>query len=189
MHASEPTITGWRQRLWLALLVVATLAFTSVFACAAPFAGLGAVAALTLSRRDALLVTLGVWLANQLAGYVALGYPWTVNSVAWGVAIGVAAVLGTIAARWAILRLAAAPQLVRAAAALVVAFAVYEAAIFAVAVAWLGGTEAFAPSIVNRILATNVVALGGLYGLNLLGTAVGLRRSPAVQGSTVARSA
>ncbi len=35
-----------RHRLWLAILVVATIAFTLVFACAAPFAAFGAAAAL-----------------------------------------------------------------------------------------------------------------------------------------------
>ncbi len=189
MQASEAPITGWRHHLWLALLVAACVAFSAVFACAAPFAALGAAAALTLSRRDALLLTVGLWLANQLTGYIALGYPRTVNSVAWGLAIGVAALLGTMAARWTVLRLAAASHPARALAALLAAFAVYEVAIFAVAVTLLGGTQAFAPSIVGQIFATNVVALVGLYGLNRLGAAVGLRRRSGVTASAVARSA
>ena len=181
MQASAPSITGWRHQLWLALLVAATVAFTSVFACAAPFAAFGAAAALTLSRRDALLLTVGLWLANQLMGYLVLGYPWTLNSVAWAPAIGAAAILGTLAAQWTVRRLAAASHVARALAALLVAFVVYEAAIFAVSIALLGGTHTFAPSIIGQVFMTNVVALVGLYGLNRLGAALGLRRPATVQ--------
>jgi len=42
--------------------------------------------------------------------------------------------------------------------------------------AGLGGIEMFAPSIVGQVFATNVAALVGLYGLNRLGTSLGLRR-------------
>ena len=104
-----------RHHLWLATLVVATFAFTLVFACAAPFAAFGAAAALTLSRRDALVVTVALWLANQLTGFLVLEYPWTLNSLAWGPAIGIAAVLGTVSAQSTARRLAGTSDIVRAA--------------------------------------------------------------------------
>ena len=165
-----------RHQLWLAILAVATIAFTLVFACAAPFAALGAAAALTLSRRDALLATVALWLVDQAAGYLIVGYPWTLHSVAWGPAIGVASVLGTLSAQWTVRRLAEAGDLVRALAAMILAFAAYEVAIFLVSVALLGGTEMFAPRIVGQVFVTNVAALVGLYGLNRLGESLGLRR-------------
>ena len=176
MLAREVSITAWRHHLWLATLVVATFAFTLVFACAAPFAAFGAAAALTLSRRDALLVTGALWLVNQVTGFIVLGYPWTLNSVAWGPAIGIAAVLGTMSAQWAAQRLTGAGDIVRAPAAFLLAFAVYEVAIYLVSAALLGGVEMFAASIVGRVFATNVAALVGLYGLNRLGASLGLRR-------------
>ena len=77
MQPSEPSITDRRHQLWLTLLVTGSVAFTTVFACAAPFAAFSAATALALSRRDALLLTAGVWLANQLTGFLVLGYPWT----------------------------------------------------------------------------------------------------------------
>ena len=165
-----------RHHLWLAILVVATIGFTLVFACAAPFAAFGAAAALTLSRRDALLTTVAVWLMNQAAGYLIVGYPWTPNSVAWGPAIGIAAVLGTLTAQWTVRRLAEAGAFARALAALILAFAVYEVAIFLVSAALLGGIAMFAPTIVGQVFITNVAALAGLYGLNRLGASLGLRR-------------
>jgi peptidoglycan/LPS O-acetylase OafA/YrhL len=165
-----------RHHLWLAVLVVATIAFTLVFACAAPFAAFGAAAALTLSRRDALLVTVVLWLANQLTGFVALGYSWTLNSVAWAPTLAVAAMLATLTAQWTVRRLNGARDIVRALAALVLAFAVFEVAIFLVSAALLGGLEMYTPSIVGQVLVTNVAALVGLYGLNWLGGRFGLRR-------------
>ena len=176
MLAHELSNTGWRHHLWLAILVGGTIAFTLVFACAAPFAAFGAAAALTLSRRDALAVTVALWLANQLTGFIVLSYPWTLNSVAWAPALGIAAVLGTIAAQWTVRRLTGGSDLVRVLAAFVPAFAVYEVAIFLVSAALLGGIEMFAPSIVGRVFVTNVAALVGLYGLNRLGMSLGLRR-------------
>jgi len=181
VQASEPSITGVRHQVWLTILVAATIGFSLVFACAAPFAAFGAIAALTLSRRDALLVTVALWLANQLTGYALLGYPGTANSVAWGPAIGIAAVLGTMAAQWTVLRLAGARDVVRAPAALLAAFAVYEVAIFVVSLALLGGIEMFAPAIVGQVFVTNMAALAGLYGLNRLGVALGFRRRSAVR--------
>src|SRR5712691_11934544 len=98
--------TGWGHQLWLALLVAASAAFSFVFACATPFAAFGAAAALTLSRRDALRLTVAVWLANQVLGYAVLQYPWTANSFAWGAVLGAAAVLTTVGARGVARRLA-----------------------------------------------------------------------------------
>ena len=59
---SPPAVSSqaaWRHHVWLALLVVAISAFSFVAACATPFAAFAAVAALTLSRGDALRITRG----------------------------------------------------------------------------------------------------------------------------------
>ncbi len=185
MNARERSNGGWHHHLWLAILVVATLVFTGVFACAAPFAALGAVAALTLSRRDALLVTAEVWLINQLTGFLVLGYPWTANSAAWGVTIAAAAILGTLAAGWTAERVAVMPNAAKAVVALTAAFAIYEVVI-AVGAAGLGGTQNLAPAIVAQVLGINAGALVVLSGLVWLGGAVGLR-GLAAAGSATAR--
>ena len=166
--------TGWGHEFWLALLVAASAAFSFVFACATPFAAFAAAAALTLSRRDALRLTVAVWLANQVLGYAVLQYPWTANSFAWGAVLGAAAVLTTVAARGVALRLAGRSYGVLALATLLAAFMVYEGVLFAVAMAWLSGTESFTLPIVGRSFAVNVVALIGLYALHRVGVAVGL---------------
>ena len=165
---------GWGHEFWLALLVVASAAFSFVFACATPFAAFAAAAALTLSRRDAVRLTVAVWLANQVLGYAVLNYPWTANSFAWGAVLGAAAVLTTVAARGVALRLIGRSYGVLALATLLAAFIVYEGGLFAVAVALLGGTESFTLLIVGRVFSVNVVALIGLYALHRAGVAVGL---------------
>src|SRR5271165_5988655 len=79
---------GWRRPTWLLLLVAASVAFTFTFACAAPFAAFAAASACTLPRRDAYSVAGAVWLANQGVGFAFLHYPWTMNCLAWGAALG-----------------------------------------------------------------------------------------------------
>ncbi len=178
--SSGGSVAPWRHRAWLAVLVVAISGFSFVFACATPFAAFGAIAALTLSRRDALRITLALWLADQLIGYGIHGYPPTADSFAWGAALGVAAVLTTLVARGIAVRLRAAGSLAQALAALLGAFAVFEILLFAVAVAGLGGTESFTLAIVSRILAINAVALVGLYVLHRIGAVVGLSAGPSL---------
>ena len=143
------------------------------FACAVPFAAFGALAALTLTRRDALLLVGAVWLANQLVGFAVLGYPWTISTMAWGVVFGVVAVLATVAAQSIAGRAGGRGAVVVALAAFVGAFIVYEGGLFAAA-GLLGGTDAFMPAIVTRILEINAAAFVGLLVLNRLASVAGL---------------
>ena len=133
----------------LPLLIAASAALSTWFACITPFAAFGVIAATTLSRRNALGLTVAVWLANQAVGFGVLHYPWTGDSVAWGVAIGGAAVIGTLTAQWTIARLGSSRSPVQVLAAFVSSFALYELALYAVAVFSLGGTRAFAAPIVG----------------------------------------
>jgi hypothetical protein len=168
------SLTGWRHHLWLALLVCASVGFTLSFACATPFAAFSTAAALTLNRRDAMPLTGAVWLANQFVGFIVLRYPWTVSSFAWGLAIGAAAILATLAARWTTRALNKAIWTGRYLAAFAAAFAVFEGVLFMVALVGLGGTEDFTLPIVAWIFALNAGALIGLFALNWLAMVIGL---------------
>jgi hypothetical protein len=154
--------------LWLALLIGASAALTTSYTCITPFAAFAVIAATTLSRGHAVLLTVGLWLVNQAVGFGVLGYPWTATTLAWGVAIGAAAVLGTLAAHWTVGRLVAFRTPARALAAFAAAFVVYEVALYVAAVSALGGTEAFAPQIVGQVLVVNAATFVGLYGLGQL---------------------
>ena len=173
----------WRYPLWLGLLVGASVVFSLGLACAAPLAAFAAAAALSLSRRDALLLILLVWLANQLVGFTVLHYPLTASTFAWGVVLGAVAVLATLAGQWIADRLVGGCRAVVAMATFLIAFAVYEAALFTVSATLLGGTEIYTAAIQGRIFAINAAAFVGLLVLNQLATSVGL-----VNRSTVALS-
>jgi hypothetical protein len=176
MQQAQPfsPLSGWRHATWLALLVAASVAFTLGLACAMPFAGLGAAAALTLRRRDALLLTDAAWLANQIVGFAFLSYPTTADTFVWGVVLGLVALLTTLAAQELVGRLAGRGAVVVALASFAGAFVVYEGALYLVAATWLGGTEDFAPALVTYILAINAGAFVGLLALHRLGLAMGL---------------
>ena len=168
---------GWRVLLWLALLVGTSFVFTLGIACAVPFAAFAATATLTLSRRDALVSILLVWFANQLLGFAVLGYPWTASTFEWGAVLGVVAILATLVSRQLAVRLSTAPWIVRSAVTFLLAFAIYEAPLFAISTLWLGGTEDYTVAIQGRIFAINAAALTALVVLNHLiapiGTIVG----------------
>jgi hypothetical protein len=180
---------NWRRLVWFGLLISASVAFSLGLACATPFAAFGAAAALTLSRRDALVLVTSVWFANQLVGFTMLDYPWTANTFAWGVALGVVAVLATLASQWAVKCSADAARALRFAVTFLVAFVVYEAALFALSVGLLGGAEVFTGTIHGRIFVINTAAFIGLIALNRLAATIGLAVHTGVTLSVAGRSA
>jgi hypothetical protein len=160
--------------LWLALLVAASLALSLGFACALPIAAFAAAAALTLPRRDALVLIASVWLANQVVGFTLLDYPWTAPTLAWGLALGAVGLVSTSAAQRTAGRLASAALAMRFAVTFLAAFAAYEAVLLAISVALLGGAEIYTAAIQGRIFAINAAAFAGLLVLNRLAATIGL---------------
>lgn len=168
--------------LWAALLVASSVAFTLGLACAVPLAAFAAVAALTMNRTDA-LVTIGlVWFANQCAGFGLLGYPWTVESVGWGLGLGV---IGLAAAELA--RRGAGPghyagahhaDLMASTGAFATAFVVYEGAVLAGC--WAVGTcaEAMEPTVIGRIFLINAASFVGLMVVDRLAGLIGPAGAP-----------
>jgi hypothetical protein len=157
--------SAWPWLLWLAILIGSSLVFSVGFAYAAPFEAIGAAAAVTLARRDALLVSGVTWLINQCVGYGMLGYPWTSNSVAWGIALGAATLLATVAAGAVYQMRTAIPKAFRFGIAFVTAFLAFEAAIYAVALFFLGGLQDFTIGIVSRVFVINAATFVGLVVL------------------------
>jgi hypothetical protein len=173
-HESSSLPSGWRPALWLALLVAASVAFTFGLACAMPFAAIGAAAAMTLNRKDALILTAAAWLANQIVGFAFLSYPMTADTFTWGVVLGIVAVVTTLAAVELTRRVARQGTVIAALVSFAGAFVVYEGGLFLVSATWLGGTEDFVPRIVAYILAINAGAFLGLMALHWVGAAIGL---------------
>jgi hypothetical protein len=169
-----------RHVLWLTILVGASVAFTFGFACAVPFAAFGAATALTLNTRDALMLTIALWLANQIVGLAFLHYPWNASTLTWGAVLGVVALLSTAAARFAAIRLSHLSRRFVPLLSFVAAFVVYEGSLFIVSAAWLGGTEDFTGSIVLYIAELNTAAFVGLLVLERLGRMLGLASPPSL---------
>ncbi len=173
----------WLHPLWLGLLIAASAVLTTVYSCITPFAAFAVIAVATFSRGQAVSCIVVVWLANQAVGFGMLNYPWTAKTFAWGVGIGGAAVIGTLAAQWTVGRLGSSRLPTQAVAAFGVAFALYQLTLYTHAASMLGGTGAFAPRIVGQVLLVNAVTLVGLFGLNRVIAAVASvkrrRRAPA----------
>ncbi|MGH8067505.1 MAG: hypothetical protein ACRERE_20175 [Candidatus Entotheonellia bacterium] len=147
-------------RLWPAILAVAAVGGSLALTCVAPFAAFAVATAGTLRLRTALGTMAVIWLANQAVGFGALGYPWTLNTVLWGLAIGAAAVFATLAASGALRHVRSAGWL-RLPLAFGTAFVVYEVAIMAVSVI-LGSGDVFAPALLGRLALIDAAWLGGL---------------------------
>jgi hypothetical protein len=167
-----------RQWAWISLLTVSSLVFSLAFACATPFAAFAALAALYFARADAAALVLGIWLINQIVGYAVLGYPQTFDSYAWGIAIGVAAIMALVAAfptnRW----MQEHNFFIRVGAVFAAAFCAYELALLATTLLLPSGPEAFSLRVVGEILVVNALALGGLIICEQLAIATGIASAP-----------
>jgi len=175
---------AWLRPLWLGSLVAASAALTTVYTCVTPFAAFAVIAAMWLPRGQGLSFMAAVWLANQAVGFAVLSYPWTASTFAWGAAIGGAAMSGTLLAQWSVAWLGSFHAAARTTVAFAAAFAVYELALYVVAVSMLGGLGAFAPQIIGQVLLLNAGTLVVLLALKqLLAAAASTRRRLRVQAS------
>ena len=154
------------QATMAAILAGVAVLGSYALACAAPFAALAAVAALTLPIRHAVATMAAAWLANQAIGFFVLSYPWNADAALWGVAIGVASIACVLAAK-AVLDLAGAKAWLRPVVGFGVAFIVFQLALLA----WvpvLGGGAAFAPAVVTEVLGYNLAFLATLLILQMI---------------------
>jgi hypothetical protein len=165
-----------------ALLVAISAISSWEFACITPFAAFAVIAAYALPTGAALCTVAGVWLANQAVGFAVLGYPWTLDTALWGIAIGAAALLAVVVAS-AMLRLEIRNNVVAVGTAFVAALGAYEGSLSLVTFA-VGGRNAFTPAIITHVALLNFgwpAALVGTYAiLRYTGTISGARTvSPA----------
>lgn len=178
-HHPMIALSPWPRSLWISMLILVGVLLTPAFHCGFPLAAFAAIAALTLDRRDALLLCGGVWLANQAVAFGSMHHPMSITAATWGVALGVFALLACEAAGLAARRM---NGLVGAAVDFAVAFVVYKGSIFV-----FGMVMGSSASHLGSLLATlprdffvgacTFVGLGGLY---MLGAIAGLERNPRV---------
>jgi hypothetical protein len=144
-----------------ALLTISCVLASFALACATPFAAFAVVAASLLPLRPALLVVTGAWLVNQGIGFGALHYPIKINTMLWGVAIGLAAVAATMISAAVLRSLSQSRTPLILALALACAYGAYELVLLAVT-PFLGGAGSFTTAIVSRIGLLNAAWLIGL---------------------------
>lgn len=168
-----------RSSLWVLIVTLSSVAFSFVFACATPFAALGALAGARMKTRPGLALIVAAWAANQIIGFAFLSYPRTSDSFGWGFAIGVAAFVATLAARQAA-EVGRHPA-ISALFAFAAAFVVYEFVLFAATAILPSSAAAFSVPVISRILAINCAAFVGLLVIQRFGIWLGLQertRSP-----------
>jgi hypothetical protein len=142
------------------LLTIASGLASFAFACATPFAAYAVIAAAMLPLRPALLVVFASWLVNQAIGFGCLHYPIDANTIAWGLVMGAAAALATVAA-FATLHSTKAATVFALAAAFVAGYAAYELLLFA-ATRFLGSADDFTVSILGYLGLLNALWTVGL---------------------------
>jgi len=152
-----------RQSCLMPVMLIAISAVSSwEFACITPFVAFAVAAGYALSTRGALLTVTAIWLLNQAIGFAVLGYPWTVDTILWGIAIGAAASLAAVLA-CATLRSGLRNNVTAIGAAFVLAFGACEGGLFLATFA-LGGQDAFTPAIVGHVALLNLGWTVGLVG-------------------------
>jgi len=162
-----------RTAAWIVIVITATIALSLSYACATPLAAVAALAGVHMKRHEGTWLVLTAWLANQLVGYYVLHYPRTWDSFAWGAAIGIASLLAALGARRAARRTRS--PVLSSLTTFLVAFLIYEGALFAATAVLPSSAEAFSLPVIARILGINVCAVVGLAAIRWLAVKIGLQ--------------
>lgn len=172
MNQAANIIEGPRATLlWSAMLGLVAVLGSYALACVFPFAAIAAVAALTLSRRQAAAVVAATFVSNQIIGFALMSYTLEASTFAWGGVIALGAGAALLAATAATSRTAT----WRIPAALASAILAYQAAMFAGAWA-LDGFASSTPAIVAQIALNDALWFAGLLAAFVLLGRSGLTR-------------
>ena len=172
-----PDRASIQSPLFMVVLVAAAILFSFALACGMPFAALGALAALTLPARHALILAVLGWLANQAIGFGFLGYPLDAMTLAWSVALGVSKLTAVVGALFVLRQTPRGTLPAQLGMAFVAAWAAQQGTVFLASLV-LGGTAgAFAASVLWFIYWTNALAFLVLLGLQSAGVRIGVARS------------
>lgn len=170
--------------LWVAIIAAATIASTLALACAMPFEALAIFSALYFRHRDGVALILLCWAANQTVGFVLLGYPRDVSTIAWGAGLALAALAALYGAKWAIARFALQSLPVRVVLALGVSMLAFKGVTLAFALVLGGVTTTLSLYYMAQQLAIDGVFLSGLLILRWLLLRLGLPQSAVLARST-----
>ncbi len=165
------TVEAIAKSNWWQMFLIAVGSASSVIYPHVPLVGFAAVAGNTLTRNKALISAMSIWFANQLYGFTIRQYPRTLESLIWGLVMG----LGMLTVTWLVtLQPKFSCQsfqgyLIWLAISLIGGYAIYQGSIVLVA-QWMGG-HGFSSIIWWGIFLRDVIwamALFGVYGCILL---------------------
>jgi hypothetical protein len=160
--------------LWIVLLTAASTVTTLVLACATPFPALAALAATQMRRRDGIALMLAAWAVSQAVGFGALHYPHDASTLAWAVALGMAAIVSVFAAGWISDRIPASGPIVRLAAAFMAASIAFKLVILLWSFGIGGVATTLSPKINAQQFLRNGTILTGLAILYKLLVTIGV---------------
>lgn len=159
------SFSGKAEDIWAATMAAASVLGSWIFACITPFSAIGVLLAATLPARKAVAWMSGVWLSNQLVGYLILDYPRTTNSFLHGGSLLFASMASLFVAM-EILKWRKSDNLVSLALAFGAAFVAYESLLYVTALL-LGGTDTFAPEIVWLLAKNDFFWFAGLLAVRV----------------------
>ncbi len=151
------------QAVWPLSLGASTVVGSLLLACVFPFASFAALAALTMTPRRGLVLVTAAWALNQATGFFLMSFPWDAQAVGHGIAILAAVLAATVVARTALTKVSG-PVTLRAGAALVSAFVVFQLLLRAYASVG-GGAENFSAEIISGVALNDVIWFTGLLAL------------------------
>ena len=160
------SLSNW----WQTFLIVVGSA-SSIIYPHVPLVGLAAVTGNTLTRKKALITAMSIWFASQLYGFTIRQYPRTIESLAWGLVMG----LGMLTITWLVTlqpkfsRHNLQSYLLWLAISVLGGYAIYQSSI--VLIAQLMGGHGFSSAILWGIFVKDVVwaaALSGIHGCAVL---------------------
>ena len=151
---------------WVAAFALLSAGGTLALACAMPFVALAALAATRAPRGAGVSLILLAWGASQAIGFVILGYPRDVTTIAWGGALLSAGLAALALAHWGERAIPAAPAPARLATAFGTAFAGYKLVLLGWSLLLGGLHTAASPYWTLRQFATEAVVLVLLIALH-----------------------
>lgn len=148
------------------LLLGAAILLSGRYACAAPFAALAALAALSTDIRSGVVIAAGVWFANQAVGFAFLDYPLDSSCALSGAVLGLSTLVSFFAARFAFAGFQRAHVFVQAAKALLFAFAAFQASLYAGMLATASGEAALSWLVIAQMASLNAAWFAVLFCLD-----------------------
>jgi hypothetical protein len=165
MHSDSLTRFSGNVILMIVLIAALSVAGSLAFACAAPLAAIAALAALSMGRTTGVALVVTAWLSNQIVGFGFLHYPQTFDTFAWGAAMGSSAVVAFLVAHALRTRLEDKHVALTLSVTFLVAFAIYQLALFVTGYPLEGSEATFSGDVVARVFQVDVVSFAGLLAL------------------------